>query len=130
MRQFEAMPVFIDFLTEHPTAKEGTAMVDGVPAGVVPGIGRALATAHKIPIEGRDCLGCSNECRCPCPAADRCWCSSWTPKDACDVLLLVSSAESPPPITGQAVTGPASAWAGAHSFSTCWRSCSGEMNLP
>ena len=36
VRQFEAMPVFMNFLTEHPTATEGTVLVDGVPAGVPP----------------------------------------------------------------------------------------------
>ena len=41
------MPVFIDFLTEHPTATTGTAMVDGVLAGVFPGVARALATRRK-----------------------------------------------------------------------------------
>src|SRR5437870_1673710 len=49
VRQFETMPVFIDFLTEHPTATTGTAMVDGVPAGVFPGVARALVGA------GSDC---------------------------------------------------------------------------
>src|SRR6266699_3097900 len=32
VRQFETMPVFIDFVTEHPTATSGTALVAGVPA--------------------------------------------------------------------------------------------------
>jgi hypothetical protein len=44
VRQFETLQVFIDFLTEHRTEIMGTAMVDGVPAGVFPGVARALQT--------------------------------------------------------------------------------------
>jgi len=42
LRQFETMPVFIDFLTEHPTATNGSVMVDGVPTGIFPGVDRAF----------------------------------------------------------------------------------------
>lgn len=47
-RQFETLPVFMDFLTEHPTATSGTASIDGIPAAVFPGIARALATRRKV----------------------------------------------------------------------------------
>ena len=43
VRQFEAMKVFIDFLTEHPKATTGTVIVDGVPAGVFPGVSLVIA---------------------------------------------------------------------------------------
>ena len=51
------MPVFIDFLTEHPTATSGTTSIDGVPAGVCPGVGRALATRRIVQVEGQDLFG-------------------------------------------------------------------------
>lgn len=57
VRQFEAMPVFIDFLTEHPTATSGTVSVDGVPAGVFPGGDRALATRQNVTLTGTDLFG-------------------------------------------------------------------------
>jgi len=57
VRQFETMSVFIDFLTEHPTAMTGTAQVEGVPAGVFPGVARALATRRKISVQGKDLFG-------------------------------------------------------------------------
>jgi hypothetical protein len=37
-RKFENLTVFVDFLTEHPGATSGTALVDGIPAGVFPGV--------------------------------------------------------------------------------------------
>jgi hypothetical protein len=55
------MPVFIDFLTEHPTATSGTASIDGIPAGVFPGVARALATRRKVRVEGRDLFGVSQK---------------------------------------------------------------------
>lgn len=57
VRQFEAVPVYIDFLTEHPTATSGTVSVDGVPAGVFPGVDRALASRQKVTISGTDLFG-------------------------------------------------------------------------
>jgi hypothetical protein len=51
------IPVYVDFLTEHPSKLTGTAHVDGVEAGVFPGIARALATKQPLPIKGRDVFG-------------------------------------------------------------------------
>jgi hypothetical protein len=65
VRQFEAMPVFIDFLTEYPTATKGTVLVDGVPAGVFPGVDRALATRRQVSITGRDLFGVLQELEVP-----------------------------------------------------------------
>lgn len=65
VRQFETMPVFIDSLTEHPTATTGTAMVDGVPAGVFPGVARALATRRKFAVEGKDWFGAPQKAAVP-----------------------------------------------------------------
>ena len=97
VRQFEAMPVFIDFLTEHPTAREGTALVDGVPAGVFPGIGRALATGRKTTIEGSDLFGVRQRVQVPVSGIGpllvlklNAFAGRQQPKDAYDVLLLVT----------------------------------------
>jgi len=65
VRQFETMPVFIDFLTEHPTATTGTIGVDGVPAGVFPGVARALATRRKVTVEGKDLFGATQKVTVP-----------------------------------------------------------------
>lgn len=97
VRQFEAMPVFIDFLTEHPTAREGTALVDGVPAGVFPGIGRALATKREVSIEGDDLFGVRQRVQVPVSGIGpllvlklNAFAGRQQPKDAYDVLLLVT----------------------------------------
>ncbi len=57
VREFEAQPVFIDFLTEHDTATAGTIDLEGVPVGIFPGVNRALATRRNISIVGRDLFG-------------------------------------------------------------------------
>jgi hypothetical protein len=50
-------PILVDFLTENPPHAKGTAMVDDVPANILPGINRALATARSIKITGVDLYG-------------------------------------------------------------------------
>jgi len=96
-RQFETMPVFIDFLTEHPTESYGTAMVDGVFAGVFPGVARALATRRKITVKGRDLFGALQEAAVPVSGIGallvlklNAFSGRQQPKDAYDVLLGVS----------------------------------------
>lgn len=97
VRQFETMPVFIDFLTEHPTATTGTAMVDGVPAGVFPGVARALQTRRKVAVEGKDLFGASQTVTVPVAGIGalvvlklNAFAGRQQPKDAYDVLLGVS----------------------------------------
>lgn len=97
VRQFETMPVFIDFLTEHSTATEGTAMVDGVPAGVFPGVARALTTRRKIIVEGKDLFGVVQRAVVPVAGIGallvlklNAFAGRQQPKDAYDVLLGVS----------------------------------------
>ncbi|WP_043588746.1 hypothetical protein [Geminisphaera colitermitum] len=46
--------LYIDFLVEDGVHDRGTRMVDDVPASVMPGVVRALETARKMPIEGKD----------------------------------------------------------------------------
>jgi hypothetical protein len=103
VRQFEAMPVFIDFLTEHPTATTGTVMVDGVPAGVFPGVARALATRRTVGVEGKDLFGAPQKVAVPVSGIGpllvlklNAFAGRQQAKDAYDVLLGVSRfAEGP-----------------------------------
>jgi len=47
----------LDFLTERPPATKGTAMVADVPANILPGINRALASARNVVVKGVDLQG-------------------------------------------------------------------------
>ncbi len=97
VRQFETMPVFIDFLTEHPKAAKGTTHVDGVEAGLFPGVERALAMRRIISVTGKDLFGAPQ--RADVPVAEvgplvvlklNAFDGRQQPKDAYDTLLLVS----------------------------------------
>jgi hypothetical protein len=97
VRQFEKMQVFLDFLTEHPAATKGTAMVDDVPAGVFPGVARALATRRKIMVEGKDLFGVVQKTVVPVAGIGallvlklNAFAGRQQPKDAYDLLLSVS----------------------------------------
>jgi hypothetical protein len=97
VRQFEAMPVFIDFLTEHPTETAGTALVDGVTAGVFPGVARALATRRSVAVEGKDLFGVRQTVTVPVSGIGallvlklNAFAGRQLAKDAYDVLLSVS----------------------------------------
>ncbi len=112
VRQFETMPVFIDFLTEHPTATSGTASLDGLPTGVFPGVARALATRRKIQVEGRDLFGASQKVALPVSGIGallvlklNAFAGRQQPKDAYDILLAVS----------RSVDGPEAAIASFHA---------------
>ena len=97
VRQFETMPVFIDFLAEHPTATSGTVCVDGVPAGVFPGIDRALATRRNVAISGTDLFGVAQSLDVPVSGIGallvlklNAFDDRQQPKDAYDILLGVT----------------------------------------
>jgi hypothetical protein len=97
VRQFETMQVFIDFLTEHPTATNGTVLVEGVPAGVFPGVDRALATRRQVSITGRDLFGVEQKLEVPVSGIGpllvlklNAFDGRQQPKDAYDVLLGVT----------------------------------------
>jgi len=49
--------LYVDFLVEDGDQPRGTRMVDDVPASVMPGVVRALETARKMTIEGKDLFG-------------------------------------------------------------------------
>ncbi len=51
----------VDFLTERPPATQGTAVVDDVPANILPGINRALASARTVNVTGMDLSGATQK---------------------------------------------------------------------
>jgi predicted nucleotidyltransferase len=91
------MPVYIDFLTEHPKATTGTTHVDGVEAGVFPGVARALSTRRIVPVSGKDLFGAPQKADVPVAEVGpllvlklNAFGGRQQPKDAYDTLLLVS----------------------------------------
>ncbi len=97
VRKFETMDVCIDFLTEHPTATTGTASVEGVTAGVFPGVTRALETRRKVTVKGRDLFGVTQKALVPVAGIGallvlklNAFAGRQQPKDAYDILLGVS----------------------------------------
>ena len=109
VREFEKQPLFVDFLTEHPTATTGTANVGGVPAGIFPGVSRALATRAKVTVKGRDLFGAQQKFQVPVSGIGpllvlklNAFAGRQQPKDAYDVLLAVSRYNSGPETAVQA----------------------------
>jgi len=49
--------ILVDFLAEGPPATSGTVIVDDIPANVLPGVNRALATARRVQVAGIDLFG-------------------------------------------------------------------------
>jgi len=97
VRSFEAMSLYIDFLTEHPSAMRGTANVDGVAAGVFPGVDRAFATRRKVLVEGKDLFGVAQQASVPVAGIAallvlklNAFDDRQQPKDAYDLLLATS----------------------------------------
>lgn len=56
-KDVDGFVLYIDFLVEDGTQPRGTRMVDDVPASVMPGVVRALNTARRMPVEGKDLFG-------------------------------------------------------------------------
>ncbi|MFA5263420.1 MAG: hypothetical protein WC378_06305 [Opitutaceae bacterium] len=56
-KSVDGFTLYIDFLVEDGAHASGTRMVDDVPASVMPGVVRALETARKMPVEGKDLFG-------------------------------------------------------------------------
>jgi hypothetical protein len=87
----------VDFLTESPPATKGAAIVDDVPANILPGINRALATARSIKITGVDLYGATQtDLRVRvCEAGPflalklRAFANRQAPKDAFDILYTL-----------------------------------------
>jgi hypothetical protein len=86
----------VDFLTEAPPATKGTALVDDVPANILPGINRALATARNVVVNGVDLQGARQElsvriCDAGPFLAMKLRAFAWrqAPKDAFDILYTL-----------------------------------------
>lgn len=97
VRQFETMPVFIDFLTENPPPTAGTIQVGGVAAGVFQGVARALASKRRVVVEGKDLFGATQKAAVPVSSIGpllvlklNAFAGRQQAKDAYDVLLAVS----------------------------------------
>jgi len=92
-RAFDGFAVYVDFLTEHPTAGKGSAMVDDVPVSLFLGIDRALASKRRVSLEGADFFGAEH--RFDIPVAEigpllilklLAFAGRQQPKDAYDIL--------------------------------------------
>ena len=97
VKMVDDFPILVDFLTESPPATKGTAIVDDVPANILPGINRALATARPIKITGVDLYG-ATQTDLPvrvCEAGPflalklRAFGNRQAPKDAFDILYTL-----------------------------------------
>jgi len=96
-RKFENLTVYLDFLTEHPGSASGTAVVDGIPVGVFPGVSRALATRRIVPVEGTDLFGVKQRVAIPVSGIGallvlklNAFAGRQQAKDAYDLLLAVA----------------------------------------
>lgn len=96
VKQVGDFTVPVDFLTESPPATRGTAFVDDVPANILPGINRALASARSLPIGGVDLQGAQQELIIRvCEAGPflamklRAFARRQAPKDAFDILYTL-----------------------------------------
>lgn len=95
-KYINGFPVYIDFLVERAPATQGTVIVDDVPANILPGIDRALATARTQRISGPDLFGApqSMDARI-CEIGPflvlklRAFANRQQPKDAFDILYAV-----------------------------------------
>jgi hypothetical protein len=88
--------LYVDFLVEDPRGRRGAIPVDDVPANVMPGIDRALATARQQAVSGIDLLGAKQHFTIPiCEVGPflalklRAFGSRQAPKDAFDVLYTL-----------------------------------------
>jgi len=92
-REFEHFMVYLDFLTEHPTAAKGTVVVDDVPVSVFLGIDDALARFRRVTLEGLDFFGTTRQFKIPVAEIGpllvlklNAFASRQQPKDAYDIL--------------------------------------------
>lgn len=95
-KQIGIYPVYIDFLVERMPATQGTAMVDDIPANILPGIDRALATARLVTISGTDLFGAQQKLTVRvCEAGTflvlklRAFARRQQPKDAFDIVYTL-----------------------------------------
>ena len=88
--------IYLDFLVERPPATRGSAVVDDIPANIMPGIERALLTARTMTIAGKDLFGADQSI--PVRVCEvgpylvlklRAFAQRQAPKDAFDLLYTV-----------------------------------------
>ena len=85
--------IYLDFLVERPPGTKGVVVVDDVPAHILPGIDRALATARTQVVKGTDLFGAEQSLPIRiCEVGPflvmklRAFASRQAPKDAFDLL--------------------------------------------
>ncbi len=86
----------VDFLVEKPPLTGGTAQVEDITAGIMPGVDRALATAREVAIVGVDLHGAEQRLTARvCEVGPflalklRAFCDRQQPKDAFDILYTI-----------------------------------------
>lgn len=96
VKQVGDLTIPVDFLTECPPATHGTAVVDDVPANILPGINRALASARSLTVKGVDLQGAQQQLTVRvCEAGPflamklRAFARRQAPKDAFDILYTL-----------------------------------------
>jgi hypothetical protein len=96
VKQVGDFSIPVDFLTERPPATQGTAVVDDVPANIMPGINRALASARSLLVRGLDLQGARQELTIRvCESGPflamklRAFARRQAPKDAFDILYTL-----------------------------------------
>ena len=96
VKQVGDFTIPVDFLTDNPPATQGTVTVDSVPANILPGINRALASARQLTVNGVDLHGAQQELVVRvCEAGPflamklRAFARRQAPKDAFDILYTL-----------------------------------------
>jgi predicted nucleotidyltransferase len=95
-RVVELYTIYLDFLVERPPGTKGTVVVDDIPANILPGIDRALATARTQVVSGNDLFGAKQSLSIRiCEVGPflvmklRAFASRQAPKDAFDLLYTL-----------------------------------------
>jgi len=95
-KQIDDIRFYLDFLTEDARGTTGTVMVDSIPANILPGINRALATARTMAVEAVDLYGATQNLTIRvCEVGPflvlklRAFASRQQPKDAFDLLYTL-----------------------------------------
>lgn len=92
----EGFTIPVDFLVEKQPHTTGTAQVEDITAGILPGVDRALATARQITLTGVDLHGAEQKLTARiCEVGPflalklRAFCDRQQPKDAFDILYTL-----------------------------------------
>ncbi len=95
-KTISGLTIPVDFLVEKPPLVTGTAQVEDITAGILPGVNRALATAREINVTGVDLHGAVQKLTARvCEVGPfltlklRAFCDRQQPKDAFDILYTI-----------------------------------------